>query len=91
MTLKQKVDMYQRKEMVDGLMMPDTDKHKQTRAILDNKEAYEKGMTAADMYQASKQEYLNFLSDPKRHFKQMAASKGKKSWRGFGKLNDDDS
>lgn len=27
MTLKQKVDMYQRKEMVDGLMMPDTDKH----------------------------------------------------------------
>lgn len=50
MSLKQKIDMYQRNNMVNGLMMPGTGKHQETKQLLDNIGTYEKGMTAADMY-----------------------------------------
>lgn len=77
MNLKQKIDMYQRTQMISGLMAPDSDTYKETRQILNNINAYDLGTSAAELYRQSRLSYLEFLKDPQKHFKQQLTKTGK--------------
>lgn len=48
MTLKQKLNMYQRNSMVSGLMQPGTDKNQETKQILENIGNYSMGLNPTE-------------------------------------------
>lgn len=50
MNLKQKIDMYQRNQIISGLKAPGSNKYAETKAILSNIESYDLGHSAADLY-----------------------------------------
>ena len=69
MTLKQKLDMYKRNMMKIGLMSDDgSDVNVETKNILYSINQYEKSGNAAQAYNQSRAEYLEFVKDPKKHF-----------------------
>ena len=74
MNLRQKIDMYKRNMMKTGLMAEDgSDLNIETKNILDSLNQYEKSGNAAQAYNQSRAEYLEFVKDPKKHFALQAA------------------
>ena len=65
MTLKQKLSMYQRSNIVAGLMAPGTDHNTETKQILDNINLLnEKDKDPVNAYIQSRQSYVEFLKNP---------------------------
>ena len=65
MGLKQKINMFTRSNMVNGIMQPSgTEKNYETKQIIDNLGELEKCGSAAQVYNQSRQQYLEFLKDP---------------------------
>ena len=50
MNLKQKIDMYQRNQIISGLKAPGSASYAETKQILNNIESFEIGSSAADLY-----------------------------------------